>query len=82
MLDLFYYMFNSFMETVKKWKKSVISIICIFSFIWVVYHIFFDIKRKILLREGLKCDKRLPHLIPEVNNSDGIKMKENSWFNN
>ena len=69
------------MEMVKKSKKILIPLLIIFSFTWVTYHVFFDIKRKILLREGLKCDKRLPHLIPEVNKSKGFKVKENFWFN-
>jgi len=69
MSNIFYYFFGPLIELIQNSKKMIITLLCIFSFTWVSYHIFFDIKRKILLREGLKCDKRLPHLIPEINNS-------------
>ena len=69
MSNIFYYFFGPLIEFIQKSKKILIALLIFFSFTWVAYHLFFDIKRKILLKEGLKCDKRLPHLIPEVNNS-------------
>lgn len=81
MSNIIYYFFGPLIEFIKQSKKILISLLILFSFTWVIYHVYFDIKRKILLREGLKCDKRLPHLIPEVNKSKGFKVKENFWFN-
>lgn len=76
MSNIIYHFFGPLIELIKKSKKLIIPLLILFSFTWVAYNLFFDIKRKILLREGLKCDKRLPHLIPEVNNLAGIDMSQ------
>lgn len=68
-----------FTEFLSKWKNTIILILTNVSFIWVFYHLIIDMKAQYNLREGLKCDKRLPHLIPEVNNSQGVKVTENFW---
>lgn len=76
MSNIIYHFFGPLIEFIKKSKKILIALLIFYSFTFVAYHAYVDIKRKILLREGLKCDKRLPHLIPEVNNLASIEMSQ------
>ena len=69
-------------ELLDKHKKSIFAIICFVAFFWVLLNLFSDLTSNPgnpFTREGLQCDKRLPHLIDEVNKSKGFKVTENFW---
>lgn len=79
MFELFYIIYNNTIKPLLKYKKTIMSLFIATVFLWVFGNLIHDMLIKFNLREGLKCDKTLPHLIPEVNNSQGVKVTENFW---
>jgi len=68
-------------ELLDKYKKQIFAIICFVAFCWVLLNLFYDLTSNVgpFTKEAFKCDKRLPHLIDEVNKSKGFKVTENFW---
>lgn len=79
MFGLLQAIYDNIIKPLFKWKKTFITLFIACIFLWVFAHLINDMMIKFNLREGLKCDSTLPHLIPEVNNSKGVKVKENFW---
>ena len=79
MFEIFFIIYNNSIKPLLKYKKTFMALFIAVVFFWVFGNLIHDMLIKFNLREGLKCDKTLPHLIPEVNNSEGVKVTENFW---